>query len=311
MIGNKYIVKLTHLSAVITALLFFYANNVSAACSSETEFAKAYQQGNTAKLRAFATQLDSCKQGIKDKRRYYIANALYEELAEKIPEDKVRIQDYAEILSINPDFWKALVDTAEIALNAKDYQTAFKKYESALVAIEHTLIDIKIPTALILEIKDQADNARLLASLTGYIEPTQTRDASGKPEGMHSFQVRGVEISCHKYPIRFAYNQDILQGNDLKNAEQLYSMLHANNDPDINLTGHTDYKGTDAYNLKLSRKRANQVKDFLLLKKNYGGDIKVIAMGKRQPIKIHSKKRLQLSDREWRALNRRVESCKQ
>jgi OOP family OmpA-OmpF porin len=88
-------------------------------------------------------------------------------------------------------------------------------------------------------------------------------------------------------------------------------MLHANGDPDISLTGHTDAKGSDQYNINLSRQRANQVKDYLLIKKNYKGHIKVIAMGERQPIKIHSKKRLQLSNQEWRALNRRVESCKQ
>lgn len=65
-------------------------------------------------------------------------------------------------------------------------------------------------------------------------------------------------------------------------------------------TGHTDSTGPEAYNLKLSQRRANAVKDYLVGKGVPGDRIYVEGKGEANPIASNA-------TREGRAQNRRVE----
>ncbi|MDR3154401.1 MAG: OmpA family protein [Deltaproteobacteria bacterium] len=69
---------------------------------------------------------------------------------------------------------------------------------------------------------------------------------------------------------------------------------------DIIIAGHTDAKGTDAYNLELGRKRAQAVKDILVKAGAPEGRLKVESFGKSRPIAENTTE-------EGRARNRRVE----
>lgn len=68
----------------------------------------------------------------------------------------------------------------------------------------------------------------------------------------------------------------------------------------VDVSGHTDYIGTDAYNQALSERRANQVKQYLLRKGVEGGRISTYAYGESKPVATNE------TD-EGRALNRRAE----
>ncbi|MGV6808201.1 MAG: peptidoglycan-associated lipoprotein Pal [bacterium] len=68
----------------------------------------------------------------------------------------------------------------------------------------------------------------------------------------------------------------------------------------IRLEGHADERGTREYNMALGERRANAVKEFLVLEGVNGSYLEVISYGEEAPAVVES------SDRAW-ALNRRVE----
>ena len=72
------------------------------------------------------------------------------------------------------------------------------------------------------------------------------------------------------------------------------------------VTGHTDRLGSDEYNLKLSKRRADAVRDYMVSKGVDGAKIQTVGMGEKQPV-------VQCDQKEMKALiaclqpNRRVE----
>lgn len=68
--------------------------------------------------------------------------------------------------------------------------------------------------------------------------------------------------------ITFAYGSAALKGNDLEIAEDLGKALSRRElkDQTFLIMGHTDAKGSNAFNQKLSERRAAEVKDFLVKK---------------------------------------------
>lgn len=81
----------------------------------------------------------------------------------------------------------------------------------------------------------------------------------------------------------------------IMHAEQL-----RNSPRSIRLEGHADERGTREYNLALAERRANQVRDFLVLQGVNGVDIEVVSYGEEKPAAFGS-------NEESQALNRRVE----
>ncbi|MCH7225390.1 OmpA family protein [Haloferula sp. A504] len=67
------------------------------------------------------------------------------------------------------------------------------------------------------------------------------------------------------YDILFDYDQASLQKDSLKQLEHVLTLLQDNPDLNVEIQGHTDDQGGDAYNLELSQRRADAVRSFLLL----------------------------------------------
>jgi OOP family OmpA-OmpF porin len=76
--------------------------------------------------------------------------------------------------------------------------------------------------------------------------------------------------------------------------------MNENKDKRVNLSGHTDSIGTEAYNQKLSERRAASVKNYLTKKGIDAGRISAQGFGETKPIADNKTK-------EGRAKNRRVE----
>ncbi|MDB5910338.1 MAG: flagellar motor protein MotB [Massilia sp.] len=75
---------------------------------------------------------------------------------------------------------------------------------------------------------------------------------------------------------------------------------------DVQITGYADRLGSAKYNLKLSQRRANAVRDYLIAKGVDASRLKAVGKGKANPVvQCHQKKRAELI--ECLAPNRRVE----
>lgn len=100
--------------------------------------------------------------------------------------------------------------------------------------------------------------------------------------------------------MQFNLNSAELQATTKSNLDDLAKTLKKYDDTDILIEGHTDSSGEDAYNMTLSNKRADSVKDYLKGKGVKSGRIDTEGYGESQP--------LESNDTEaGRARNRRVE----
>jgi len=109
-----------------------------------------------------------------------------------------------------------------------------------------------------------------------------------------------VEQTLTIRDITFEFNSARLTANAQRLMENVVAFLRSDAAIRISISGHTDNRGTDAYNLKLSRDRANEVRDYLI---GYGIDaarLDAAGYGESRPVGSND------TD-EGRELNRRVE----
>ena len=104
--------------------------------------------------------------------------------------------------------------------------------------------------------------------------------------------------------VHFAFDQSVLgsyaESSLDQDADSISKLLGAYPNLTVDLSGHTDWIGTDAYNQALSERRANTVRDYLSRKGIRSTSIQIHAYGESKPIAPNTTK-------AGRALNRRVE----
>ncbi len=116
--------------------------------------------------------------------------------------------------------------------------------------------------------------------------------------------VRGVPRR-RLVPILFDSNSTILNGKGRRLVNQLARDIKRRKVTQVTLYGHSDPKGSHAACNRVSRQRANAVKNYLRKEAGVRGRIDVKGMGKRQPLRLANPWRLSKSKIE--ALSRRVE----
>jgi OOP family OmpA-OmpF porin len=100
--------------------------------------------------------------------------------------------------------------------------------------------------------------------------------------------------------ITFENNSARLTANAQRLMENVVAFLRSDSTARISISGHTDSVASDAYNMKLSRSRANEVRDYLV---GYGIDasrLEAAGYGESRPVATNA-------TAEGRELNRRVE----
>jgi len=127
------------------------------------------------------------------------------------------------------------------------------------------------------------------------------KDALGQTSFKWVVRNEHVVEQHDKTYIYFKYNTD--KPIDTKHIVNYLDKLAVNlksSGETVQLTGHTDADGDDAYNMKLGLKRANRVKTYLLSKGVAEDKISIDSKGKREPIDTNGTP-------EGKQKNRRVE----
>ena len=100
--------------------------------------------------------------------------------------------------------------------------------------------------------------------------------------------------------IFFENNSAVLKVASLVQLDELAALINKYDASNLVVEGHADSNGSDAFNLELSQKRTESVKDYLIKKGVSGSRIKAIGYGESKPIATNS-------TALGRAKNRRVE----
>lgn len=116
-------------------------------------------------------------------------------------------------------------------------------------------------------------------------------DAKGCVGGAQTFLLRDVN---------FEFDSDKLTANSTGILDNVVGGLKGQTGLQIEVAGHTDAKGSDAYNLALSKRRAASVKNYLISRGIAAGQLDSRGYGEKQPVATNE------TD-EGRAQNRRVE----
>ncbi|HXG51129.1 MAG TPA: OmpA family protein [candidate division Zixibacteria bacterium] len=100
--------------------------------------------------------------------------------------------------------------------------------------------------------------------------------------------------------VLFDFDKSNIKPEAAKILDRLVAFMKENKDKRVSLSGHTDSIGTEAYNQKLSERRVNSVRDYLVKHGIERDRITGQGFGESKPIADNRTK-------EGRAKNRRVE----
>jgi outer membrane protein OmpA-like peptidoglycan-associated protein len=83
--------------------------------------------------------------------------------------------------------------------------------------------------------------------------------------------------------VLFAFDKSNLSNEAKTNLDKLVIVLNSHKDTDIEIQGHTDSRGSEAYNQKLSEQRASSVSAYLVSKGISGSRLTTIGFGEMLP----------------------------
>ena len=106
----------------------------------------------------------------------------------------------------------------------------------------------------------------------------EARDAAARAQATQT-ELTGI-LAARVY---FDYDRDALRDDAMSTLDQKAAVLQANPGVTMVITGHTDERGSDEYNLALGQRRAAQVKRYLVSRGIDGARLTTQSMGESQP----------------------------
>ncbi|MCI4665249.1 MAG: OmpA family protein [Neomegalonema sp.] len=198
--------------------------------------------------------------------------------------------------------WQALAALGALHLRGKRYGRAKKLLTEAIVDMGAlSRLERKLGLG-----PSKAQGERIAALQTEALLLSQSMEGAASRGECFIRSRGGFTVKPAAVPIRFATDSSEIAGKAGRDVEILYRCLSETRIQRLVLVGHTDIRGSDAYNLELSRRRAESVRSALRrLGLPARVTVEVVAMGKREPFKASDRGRYSLEE-QWR-LDRRVE----
>jgi outer membrane protein OmpA-like peptidoglycan-associated protein len=183
--------------------------------------------------------------------------------------------------------WAAAVALGDLQVTRHAYVDAARSYQDAidLIASEEDPATIaKIPRDTLTYLARRADETRHLAAAGANGTLVAARpDRDGNLGGAFSALLdRGPEAVRVSSPILFVYDSDQFTPVGTDAAEEFVRLLKERHPGSIVITGHTDRIGSDAFNLELSKRRAQNVASFLKAN-GVTGTITIVGKGRSEP----------------------------
>jgi outer membrane protein OmpA-like peptidoglycan-associated protein len=144
-------------------------------------------------------------------------------------------------------------------------------------------------------------------TIGGSVRITITADPHPRPAPSPSMKAsaqRKEAVPSPPAPITFAYNETNFTPVGRQRAAALSEFLNNQKLASVTLSGHADERGSDEFNIELSRQRLETVAHYLR-ESGYTGELKLIPKGKREPYPSADRDRLPREDAFQ--LDRRVE----
>lgn len=205
-------------------------------------------------------------------------------------------------------FWGASLAVADLRFAQRRFADATRAYEQGIdIANDKALTPKPIDSPIMKRMYDLAAQARLLAANEesgGASYVPVTKGDRGEIGGMYSINTRGPTPESIPVPINFDTNSANMTAIGQQAADELAAAINGQQPAEVIIVGHADERGADGYNMALSERRARAVRDFLV-SRGVKAVIKVVAKGKREPLRIEDNTGMSRED-VW-ALNRRVE----
>ena len=174
--------------------------------------------------------------------------------------------------------WQVLVPLGDAYFAKEDWANAVPIYEEALDDMRDTVANPSAPPKATEErVYKRAIEARALNPV--YVA---TRAFRGKKSGLASPVFRNFTAESVPVPVRFDTASDALTPDGAAAVEDIYAYLENAAPSHVIIIGHTDPRGSDAYNYDLSKRRAASVAAYLT-QLGYAGAIEATGMGKSQP----------------------------
>ncbi len=121
-------------------------------------------------------------------------------------------------------------------------------------------------------------------ALIGKYMDKQAKEIEESVEGAEVVRVGEGILVTFDSGLLFNFDSYALTPTTKTNLRELASTLNEYGDTDLTIEGHTDSKGTDAYNLELSKKRAKSVADYLASLGVARSRLTTVGYGEQQPV---------------------------
>jgi len=137
-------------------------------------------------------------------------------------------------------------------------------------------------------------------AIIGHQMDQKAKEIQGSVAGADVTRVGEGLVVTFDSGLMFDFDSDVLRVESKKNLDNLASNLNSFGDSKLMLVGHTDSQGADAYNLDLSRRRANSVATYLESRGVSEARVQLAGRGESEPISTNDSE-------TGRQENRRVE----